>query len=296
MAARLGIGTAAFASGYGIGSSDLPRAEAVALLRAGVSAGIAYIDTAPAYGDAELIIGDLAELFAERDVRVCTKISPSALTMGSATASARASLDRLRMPSVDTIMIHNADSGILQSGESAAQLQQLVGSGLALRAGASTYGEADAKVAAETTWCSAIQVEHSILNPSVIQALTLARPDVEIIARSVLCKGILTDRRHSPQAPAEELADSIEQLEGLAAEWGGSLPELAIRFALDSPEVSVVIVGVSSASELETALRAAAMPPLAPTDMSALGAFDRSETDAAHPERWSRRAQETRSP
>src|SRR6266498_6001686 len=74
-AAQLGIGTTAFAPGYSLGGDAPSRSECARLLRDAISAGIRYLDTAPAYAEAENIIGDVADLVQSAGVRVCTKIA-----------------------------------------------------------------------------------------------------------------------------------------------------------------------------------------------------------------------------
>jgi len=55
-----------------------------------------------------------------------------------------------------------------------------------------------------------------------------------------------------------------EQLRPIAAELGATLPELGIRFALSKPEVACALIGVSDATQLEEATRAAEAGPLPP--------------------------------
>ena len=138
-------------------------------------------------------------------------------------------------------------------------------------------------------WCDVVQVEYSVLNQEVLRAIDgMRRPGQEIVARSVLCKGLLTPRWRQAGALATPIAGDLEALEGRAASAGASLSELAIRFALDTPGIDVVLVGVATDRELETAIRARDRETLAPDAWQALEAFDRSALDCVHPERWDR--------
>jgi aryl-alcohol dehydrogenase-like predicted oxidoreductase len=153
--------------------------------------------------------------------------------------------------------------------------------------GASTYGADDARLALAQPWCDVVQVEHSVLNPSVVHALAgVKRPGQEIAARSVLCKGLLTGRRRYATDLDVALAATLDRLEARAHDWGFTLPELAIRFALDTPGVDIVLVGMSNLPELETALAAARRTPLEQRQMEALAEFDCAYEDWSHPERW----------
>jgi aryl-alcohol dehydrogenase-like predicted oxidoreductase len=121
----------------------------------------------------------------------------------------------------------------------------------------------------------------------VVPALNAARRvGQEIVVRSVLCKGLLTDRRRCAQHLDGAVAVKLDGLDARAEQWGYSLPELAIRFALDTPGVDVVLVSASSVAELATAVAAAARVPLEPEQWESLAEFDCSSQDWVHPERW----------
>jgi aryl-alcohol dehydrogenase-like predicted oxidoreductase len=78
----------------------------------------------------------------------------------------------------------------------------------------------------------------------------------------------------------------LDELEALAGSWGLTLPQLAIRFAIDTPGVDVVVVGASNAGELEIAQAARDTPPLGRDRMQTLARFDRSSESWSHPETW----------
>jgi aryl-alcohol dehydrogenase-like predicted oxidoreductase len=284
--AHLGIGTAAFAPGYSLGGDAPSKSTCVDMLRASVAAGIRYIDTAPAYDEAERMIAEVAGLVESSGVRVCTKVGRGSLGPASMRQSVLNSLERLRLASVDTVMLHSADARILGGGEINAAFSGIVREGLTNKCGASTYGAADASMVLTEPWCGAIQIEHSILNPSVVGAIENKYGGVEVVARSVLCKGLLTSRWRAASAISDRIAETLEALEQVSAEWGWPLAEMAIRFALDTPGVSIVLVGVTNDAELQTALRAAQRPPLDAERRALMTRFNRADNDATHPERW----------
>jgi aryl-alcohol dehydrogenase-like predicted oxidoreductase len=284
----LGLGTATFARGYGIAATPLEPSAAATLLREAMEAGVRYLDTAADYGDSERIVGATADLIVAHGVRVCTKIATRAAARPAELEGAvRASLQRLHLPRLDTLMLHSADCAALGTPTVAGSMEALRAAKLAERVGASTYGVDAARAACGAPWCGAVQLEFSILNQSVLRRLAGLTSGVEIVVRSVLCKGLLTDRRVDAPALTAEIADTLGALGRVATEWGGTLPELAIRFALDTPGIGVVLVGVSSREELATALRAQTRSPLPQELYARLVACDRSEAGVTHPERWS---------
>lgn len=285
----LGLGTATLLSGYGLGASALNRSEKASLLRTAIEGGIRYIDTASAYGECEELLGEQVSLLKGRQVRVCTKIN-SAHGYSKAETSVekvKASMRRLRLENLDTVLLHSARRDDLRSPQTADAFDIVKRECGVHLTGGSTYGLDDAGAAVGLPWCDVLQVEYSILNQSVVRAiLPSLRQDQELVVRSVMCKGLLTGRRWCAPDLLQELGSVIDELEEMATGWGYSLPELAIRFALDTPRVNVVLVGVSSTAELDVALRARDRTPLSHEQMQMLGEFDYSDIDCVHPERW----------
>lgn len=287
--AVLGIGTATFIRGYGLAADDSAQDPPEALVRRALELGIRYVDTAAAYGDSEEILGDLTAELQSAGARIASKLK----VRGGETASdlvdeIAASVRRLAIPRLDTVLIHSADSDQLGSKTTAEALEQARRDGLVARTGASTYGDSDATLAVEYPWCHVVQVEHSILNPSVVRALqpVVRRREVEVVVRSVFCKGLLTDRRFATDLLDRDLESRLDELERLGSSWGFSLPELAVRYALDAPGVDVVLVGVSTLAELELAASAAQRAALSQPQLRDLSEFDLSHHDMVHPERW----------
>jgi aryl-alcohol dehydrogenase-like predicted oxidoreductase len=278
--ATLGIGTATFLPGYGPTATGRPGPG---LLIEAVKAGIRYVDTAAAYGGAEAAIGQVADALLSADVRVATKVSRTAVTPEGVQASAGASLARLRMSRLDTVLAHSFDTDQLDL--LSPTLVDLRTSGRVARVGASTYGVEDA-VAAASSWCDTVQVEFSIVNQSVVTAIReQVRRRVEVVARSVLCKGLLTPSGAMLSVP-DDVRDVLARLGHIASRLGMDQTALAIRFALDTPGIDVVLVGVSDEAELQAALSAWRRPSLTGAEYTEIANFDRSDTNWSHPELW----------
>lgn len=290
MSARLGVGTASFLPAYGLPGTPVSTAT-VDMLDAVLATEIGYLDTAAAYGEAEVVLGTRRAVIDTRGIRLATKVavgrSPAVDDAEGIVAAVRASVARLGGPSVDTLLWHSVSAEQLGHPLLGEVARRLVDEGLVGRVGASTYGSEAARVALTQPWCRALQIEYSALNQSVWQTVCQRRrPDQEIVVRSVLCKGLLTARWREVPALAEPLRPRLLALEGLAAEWGLSLAALAMRFALDTSGVDVVLVGVGARPELDEAVWAAAAPALSAGQWAQVAALDASDHDVTHPERW----------
>jgi len=284
MKSGLGLGTATLIANYGLGQASAISSPGELLHRA-IQSGIKYVDTAPSYDDAETLLGELQPTLRSNSVRICTKVDARNTAL-NLIASLQSSLLRLHCDSVDTLLIHSATEEILSTEQVIQVMTDAKQRGLAERVGASTYGVRPAEIAFAADWCDVVQIEFSILNQSVLKAVPFGHRKKETVARSVLCKGLLTGRRNlMPDLPGA-VARRIDELDRHAHSWGFTLPELAIRFALDSPQIDCTLVGVTSDEELNTALLASSRAPLNPTQLELLSEFDCSSFDCVHPERW----------
>jgi len=117
--AVVGLGTAIV---FDIGNDAAKRAERRSVIQTLLEGGARAIDTAPSYGTAESVVGDLlADLKARDRAFVATKVR--AAGRERAVAEMQQSQRRLRTEKFDLMQIHNV--GFADRGEIAAQLSLL---------------------------------------------------------------------------------------------------------------------------------------------------------------------------
>jgi len=101
----VGVGTA---RRYDVGESGEARAPLREVLRDLPRLGGKVVDTAPSYGAAETVVGDLvAELGNRHELFVATKVGRGRAGTAAGIAEMRQSLQRLRMERVDLVQVHN---------------------------------------------------------------------------------------------------------------------------------------------------------------------------------------------
>ena len=99
----VGIGTAIV---FDIGADAAKRAERSEVLRTMITGGARLIDTAPSYGSAEDVVGDLLAATGTRaDFFLATKVRVA--DRDDTLAEMRRSLERLKTPKVDLMQVHN---------------------------------------------------------------------------------------------------------------------------------------------------------------------------------------------
>ena len=262
----LGLGTAALAVSYGAPGFRRPAPDFEQVRRVllgAVERGVRFIDTAPAYGESETIVG---RVLGDRDGCVlATKLaiptagwealSPQA-TRAHVRTSALASLQALRRERLDLLQVHNADEALVRRGTVAEALLELRDDGLVESIGATVYGEAAALAVIESPAFDVVQVAYSALDRRperrILPAATAG--ETAVVARSLLLRGVLSPAGHGLDGPFAALraaADAVR--ESLHASWE-ELPGAATAFVASSPGIACALLGPRDEVELAALL------------------------------------------
>ncbi len=280
-----------------------------AALKRALEAGVNWIDTAPSYGDgrSEAALGWLLKE-VEQGPHLSTKVRLDLNRLddipGQIEASLEASLERLRLDSVDLFQLHNpigprtgdgllGVERVLGRGGVADVFDRLRAEGLTRFIGITALGDAGAcREAVASGRFDSAQVYYNLLNPSAGQTMPPAwhgqnfggliaacrEHGVAVMNIRVLAAGVIaTDQRHGRENPITDDADLAT--EGVRAravfarlgERYGTRAQTAIRFALANPDLAGVLVGMAEPAHLEEALTAAAAGPLPEAALAELG-------------------------
>lgn len=261
----LGLGTAAIGVPYGAPGAEREPPDPVAgveTIASAVEAGVRLIDTAPAYGDAEALVGR-ALRGGPTDVVVATKLAIPPGGWGSLDASATRdwvrvssedSLRALGRDHLDVLQIHNATVDLLAEDVLIAALDDLRADGTVRSLGATVYGQEHALAAVACPVLDVVQVAHSVLDRRPEQEIvpSAAARGVAIVTRSVLLRGVLSSRgaalRGDPVfGPLGAAADAFRIAAGVS--WD-ELPGAAVAFAAARPGITSVLLGPRDATEL----------------------------------------------
>lgn len=285
-----------------------PEVKRQAIRRA-LDGGINWIDTAPSYGDgaSEEALGWLLEEIDETPF-LSTKVRPPhdrvADIAGEIERSFEASLKRLRRQNVTLLQLHNpigpettaemlGIEEVLRPGGVADTLDALRSQGLVDFTGFTAFGDTECcRRLIRSGRFDTAQVYYNLLNPSAGQPVpadwsahdfgclieTCRDADVGVLNIRVLAAGVLaTDVRSGREVrmysrgsdiPSEEAR--TRKVLGALQDWPGTRAQAAIRFALDNPDVSGVLVGLAELAHLEEALAAVEMAPISSADRKRL--------------------------
>lgn len=255
----LGLGTVQFGQPYGISNSggQVPRAEAARILARAAAGGVAVLDTAANYGEAEAVLGGLDT----RAFRIVTKTI--GLANGLDAVIARARQSRATLGRVDLLLVHAAADLVGPGGDAYwAALRGLKEEGVVGGIGISAYVADDPAMLAGRFRPDAMQVPFSLLDQRLLASGALARMKdmgVEIHVRSVFLQGLLFLER-LPDA-LRGAAAALAAVKTRIRDAGATPLAAALAFVLSRPEIDIALVGVTTAAELDEILAAAVLPP-----------------------------------
>ena len=268
---EVSFGTVSLGVPYGIavsGKEDMIcEKDAVELLRSALDKGINFFDTARAYGCSEERIGK-AFKDERQNVVIATKCShlhddneqlPSDSELKRIIdSSLNESLSALQTDYVDIYMMHNADLNILSNQTIVETFSEYKKNGLARAIGVSTYSVAETKKAIESGIWDVVQLAYNLMDQSQGELFSLAeQKGVGIVVRSVLFKGILTDRGRSLHPELKAVEKHREVYNELLSKDIPTLSDLATKFVLSHKQVSSVLVGIDKSEYLDSALAVA---------------------------------------
>ena len=209
---------------YGIGvktaTDMLSETDAIKLLHTAIDSGINFFDTARMYGDSESIMGEAFRGFRNK-VIIATKCRHLRNEDGSLPknskltdlikASLNESLKALQTDYVDIFMLHQADLQILRNETISTIFLNLKKEGKFRATGVSTYTTEETKKAIETGAWDIIQLPFNLMDQRQETLFSLAEKErVGIVIRSVLMKGLLSDRGKGLHPALEEVERHIK--------------------------------------------------------------------------------------
>ena len=263
---KLGLGTAQFGLAYGISGpgARVSLSEVKAILELARKRGVSMLDTAPAYGDSETVLGEC--LAGRGGFEIVTKTIAAGgdrITDEDAArvdAAFAASLAHLRTKSVDAVLAHRADDLLAPGGDKIyGLLARWRAEGRTRKIGVSVYTREQIDALFERHAYDIVQLPVSVFDQRLVADGTLdflKRAGVEIHARSVLLQGLaIMEPSSIPRGllPARPL---VEQFRHTLSQWGLSPLAGALRYVAGLAAIDRVVVGVHSVAQLEECLGA----------------------------------------
>jgi aryl-alcohol dehydrogenase-like predicted oxidoreductase len=289
---EIGLGCWQLGGGW---RDDWDDAVARQTLENAYAAGVRFIDTADVYGDgaSERSIGAFLRERGPEGLVIATKLGragiyPDGYTRASLRDATLRSLERLGMESLDLTQLHCVPTEVLRQGHVFDWLRELQQEGLIKRWGASVESVEEGMLCLEQDGLASLQVIFNIFRQKPAEELLphAAAQGVGIIVRLPLASGLLggkitrattfrpDDHRNFNRDGAHfnvgetfaglELERGIAATEQVAALVPPSMTmaQMALRWILDHPAVSVVIPGASAPAQVQGNVDASNVAPL----------------------------------
>jgi aryl-alcohol dehydrogenase-like predicted oxidoreductase len=273
------LGTAQLASQYGITASvgsERTRHTARSILETAYQIGIRTLDTAPAYGDAESIIGEFGGGF-NIHTKVLKGLDPS--------ESLKLSLRNLRRPKVDLLYLHDVDQ--LRCNPDGTLLQLMnARQNLECGIGVSIYDHDDLSCIPVASQLDAVQVPINVLDRRLAGSFISEQKNrgLRLYGRSLFLQGALLATPSIIDSRLPALAPFVLAFQERCAEMSISPLVGCLAWARSISGIDGLIVGAQSADELEEICTAWLEVPKSPT-----GIFDDLEVpnvELVDPRNW----------
>lgn len=260
---NLGLGTVQFGQRYGV-SNEVGQpsdSDAAAILALAAESNVKWLDTAPAYGTSEEVLGRLLNF--DHSFKIITKTP--AFRKESLTAvdgrllgdSFKRSLDRLRQTSLYGLLLHHSPDVIAQGVEHLVEAaQRLQQDRLLDKFGVSVYTAEDIDVALERIQPQIIQLPVSVFDQRLVRSGHLRKlkdHKIEVHARSLFLQGLLL---MGPERAGDQFAalrPHLKRWQEEARRHSTTPLRLALAYARGL-DLDGAIVGVTSAAELRQIL------------------------------------------
>ena len=257
---KLSIGTVQFGMQYGV-ANNLKKTDVrhvVKILDTAHKEGINALDTAPIYGNSEVVLG---EALCGQNWNITTKIPPceedvvSASYLKTIKKSLCHSLLSLGVQIVDGLLVHNCDDLFKPGGRDIFfELKKLQSLGLIKKIGVSVYTKDQILRVLDNFDIDLIQLPINILDQRLIHSGCLEKLNkkgVEIHARSVFLQGLLLMPLNMIPDYFSPIIKNIKNFNEDANSLSMTALELALNYVVSIHEVDRVIVGVNTVQHIE---------------------------------------------
>ena len=261
----LSLGTVQLGLSYGINNADgKPSQEtANAILNAALDGGINTLDTAGAYGDSEVVIGNwLKTIPAEKRPFIVTKaagLDHSSLEnlRKDLFGRVRSSKERLGVEQLAMLMLHHFDDYLCDKENVRTVMQELKASGEVRFIGASAYSHHDYGEIADTGF-DATQIPINLFDWKQIEnggLKKLEESGMMVFVRSVYLQGLVFQKPENLAPHMEFARPTLEKFQYLCNKYNLAPATLALSYALSLPGVTSLVLGSEKAEQVQQNLQ-----------------------------------------
>ncbi|OUL34768.1 hypothetical protein BV372_13025 [Nostoc sp. T09] len=263
---KLGIGTAQFGLDYGISNKEgkTPTEEVVKILALAGQNGIQVLDTAPAYGTSEEILGKLIPDNHNFEIVTKTpKFSPNCIKSDDVKLLENTfyqSLSTLNQSSIYGLLIHQAKDLLANNGQSLMEkMLHLKEKKLIKKIGVSVYSQEEIENVLEKYAIDLIQLPINVLDQRLLLSgnlSSLKKNGIEIHARSIFFQGLLLMEPECLPSYFDSVKNHLKKYHEMLSQNNISALQASISFIKNIKEIDSIIIGVNNLQHLSDILLA----------------------------------------
>lgn len=290
---KIGLGTVQWGLSYGIANQTgkVGNQAVTDLLNIAAEAGVRFLDTARAYGDAEAVLKRHAAHAGRFKVVTKTKPAGPGDIDGAKIKSIASALDDsinfLRDWTIEAILVHDCDSLFRPGGEQIWRLlSDLKTMGRIAKVGISVYSPVQTMQAMRSYAPDIVQLPFNIYDQRFLLSGTLRHlkeRGVEVHARSAFLQGLLLMRPDQLPDYFHSIRSHHASLHRAVADAKLTPLAAALKFSHSQEDIDTVIVGCDAPQQLRQILAAACTDDILPPKISA---FSLSDEGIVNPSRW----------
>jgi aryl-alcohol dehydrogenase-like predicted oxidoreductase len=251
---RIVLGGAQLGLPYGIlnGGETLSREEVARILDTAVGHGIDSIDTAIAYGQSELVIGETAQ----NRFNIISKLPPLPSEVPNVSEWVHmqidASLARLKCTSLDALLLHRPQDLVEQHGtELYAAINSLKIKKSIQRFGISIYTPDELEGIIGNFDIDVVQAPLNVFDRRILGVIDhLTARNIAVHVRSVFLQGVLIASPKDRPQRFQPWSEHFAQFDKWVHSTGLSAMACCLGFALQQPGVAKLVIGTTSAESL----------------------------------------------
>jgi len=256
---KLAIGTVQFGIDYGVTNQigKTPTGEVKKILEYAQNHSIQVLDTSPAYGESEEVLGE-ANLESFNVITKTAYISNSGIEnkdIAEIENTFQQSLLTLGVDSIYGLFVHNARD-FYKSGnwEFYEKLMEFKERGLVKKIGVSVYDRSEIDELYNKYFFDMIQLPMNVFDQRLddrIMFKELKRGNIEIHARSIFLQGLLLNETSSLPNRFKRVFPMLEEYFLNLEKAGMSKIEGALKYIHDIEEIDYAVVGINNVRQLQ---------------------------------------------
>ncbi len=270
------LGTVQLGMEYGISNSTgkPDRNESFGILDEAINGGVNSFDTALAYGDSEVVLGEYfgQSKYSDSDFAITTKfvfkekkpLSEKEME-AQVTEYVEKSLSRLQKNKLPIVMLHHYDDLDYYGKNLADAMQRLKSHGLADKIGVSVHDPNTIKNVLDYGCFDAIQAPINILDARIPKSGLLEEAEKEemiVFVRSVFLQGLIFKDANGLSPRLKCAGPYLDELKRIAEMENTGVAQIAMAYVRDLPGVTSLVIGSETKQQVKQNLGYVTAPPL----------------------------------